>query len=210
MASIEKGILGPVNGLVGTVIGGTWKGKNYIRSKPVSSNREPSVRQLAHRAKFTLLANFLRTMRSLIAVSFKTTEMTEYNNAMKNNMHEGISGNYPDLEINYPKILVSRGDLTNATDVKAALGTGAQIAFTWTNNAGVDRATDTDKTVKVVYCPERKQTIFDYGVARRAQTDTLAVAAFAGLTVHTWFGFISEDLKMISDSMYTGSFVVPA
>jgi len=34
MGIINKGILGPVSGTVGTVIGGSWKGISYIRSKP--------------------------------------------------------------------------------------------------------------------------------------------------------------------------------
>jgi hypothetical protein len=34
MGKISKGILGGFSGTVGTVVGGKWKGIDYMRSKP--------------------------------------------------------------------------------------------------------------------------------------------------------------------------------
>lgn len=46
MAIINKGILGPVSGTVGTVIGGSWKGISYIRSQSTSRRTNFSQAQL--------------------------------------------------------------------------------------------------------------------------------------------------------------------
>jgi len=212
MASIKKGILGPISGLVGTVIGGTWKGINYIRSKPAASNREPSPAQLEQQARFALMMRCLQTLSSLLPISFKqmAIKMSAFNSAFSYNVRNAVTGTFPDFEVAYDMVLVSRGDLPNASDAKAALGTGTQIAFTWTDNTGTGKAAPTDKTVMVVHCPDRQHTIFDFGTTRAKGADSIALSAFAGHTVHTWLGFISADSRLVATSVYTGSFVLPA
>jgi hypothetical protein len=212
MGVINKGILGPFSGIVGTVIGGTWKGISYMRSRPMPVDREPTMRQLQQRAKFKLVVRFLQSLTPLITVTFKeaAVQMSGFNAAFKYNISTAVTGSYPDFELAYGNVLVSRGDLPNALNPSAVLGNGAQIKFSWTVNSGMGKAADTDKSVKVVYCPARNQAIFDFGAERSAQTDTIPVNAFAGETVHTWLAFLSENAKSVATSIYTGSMVVPA
>ena len=99
--------------------------------------------------------------------------------------------------------------MPNGLNPTAAPGAGSQIAYAWTNNSGMGKAAATDKTVKVVYCPDRNQAIFDFGAGRSTEADTIPVSAFAGQTVHTWLGFISENSKFVATSVYTGAFSVP-
>ena len=49
MGTINKGILGGFSGKVGTVIGGTWKGIDYMRSKSNRRSFVPSQKQLERR-----------------------------------------------------------------------------------------------------------------------------------------------------------------
>jgi hypothetical protein len=58
MAIINQGILGGLSGKVGTVIGGSWKGINYVRSKPVSFHDKKSNAQISQRNHFGDLAKF--------------------------------------------------------------------------------------------------------------------------------------------------------
>jgi hypothetical protein len=46
MGTINKGILGGFSGKVGTVVGGTWKGIDYMCSKSNRRNFVPSQKQL--------------------------------------------------------------------------------------------------------------------------------------------------------------------
>ena len=62
MASFQKGILGGFSGKVGTVVGGNWKGIDYMRSKGVNGNKNPTLSQLTQQAKFKLGIIFLRRM----------------------------------------------------------------------------------------------------------------------------------------------------
>jgi hypothetical protein len=206
MGIISKGILGPFSGLVGTVIGGTWKGISYIRSKPLPVDREPSLLQLEQRAKFSLVVRFLQTMTPLVHVSFKelAKKMSGFNSAFSYNIKNAVTGVYPGYELDYSLALVSRGDLPNAGNPDAAVGAGNNITWTWTDNTGVGKAAATDKAILVVYCPDRDQCIFDFGADRSTGTDTIPVAAFAGFVVETWIGFISADNKSVATSVYTG------
>ena len=89
MARFSKGILGPFSGGVGTVIGGTWKGISYMRSKPLPTNREPSIKQLEQREKFKVMVRFLRTITGLVTVTFKDSaiQMSGFNAAFKYNIN---------------------------------------------------------------------------------------------------------------------------
>ena len=62
MATFEKGILGGFSGKVGNVVGGTWKGKSYMRSKPNKRSSVPSEKQLEQQIKFKMIVLFFQTM----------------------------------------------------------------------------------------------------------------------------------------------------
>ena len=53
MGKIAQGILGGLSGKVGNVIGGSWKGIDYIRIKPSSVANPRTVGQVNQRTKFT-------------------------------------------------------------------------------------------------------------------------------------------------------------
>jgi hypothetical protein len=70
MGTIQKGILGGFSGKVGTVIGGTWKGIDFMRSKANKRTFVPSQKQLEQQLKFTLLMRFVQPLSALLEVSF--------------------------------------------------------------------------------------------------------------------------------------------
>ena len=59
MAKIKKGILGGISGTVGNVVGGNWRGIDYIRSKPSSVRNPNTEAQRAQRMRFRLVMSFL-------------------------------------------------------------------------------------------------------------------------------------------------------
>jgi hypothetical protein len=211
MGIINKGILGPVSGTVGTVIGGSWKGISYLRSQPTSSRTTFTIKQLEQQAKFALTIQFLQTMTPLLSESFKdyAVKMSGFNNAMRYTLLNAITGTYPAFEIDYNLALVSRGDLPNASSPSASSSVAGTVAYQWTNNSGVGKAQPTDASILVVYCPSRNQCIYTTaGAVRSTGSSSIPVAAFGGLTVHTYIGFISADGKSIASSLYTGQLTV--
>ena len=211
MGRITKGILGGFSGTVGTVIGGTWKGIDYMRSQPSRRTTTSSQRQKEQQAKFGLMIKFQSTMNNLLNYSFKSyaVKMTGANSAMSYNLRNAITGTYPDFLIDYSLILVSRGDLPNALNPTASAAGAGNVHYTWTNNAGTGKALDTDTAVLVIYCAARQQCIYLESAAERGdQAGTLAVTSFIGEVVETWIGFFSADGKEIATSIYTGQLTV--
>lgn len=212
MGTISKGILGGFSGTVGTVIGGTWKGIDYMRSMPARRSNTLTPAQMDQRLKFSLIVKFIQTMAGLVMISFRNyaVKMTGANNAVSYNLKNAITGTAPDFGIDYSLVLISRGDLPNALNPSAAAGAQpGKVTFTWLNNAGVGKSKNDDKALLVVHCPASNQTTYTTGsAARSALTETLDVATFSGETVETYIGFISADGKDIATSIYTGQVVV--
>jgi uncharacterized protein DUF6266 len=210
MARLRQGILGPVSGSVGTIVGANWKDIDYIRSKSSRPKGDPTPDQLDNQYKFSAVINFVSTMTELLQQTFSkyAVGMSESNAAFSYNYSNALTGVSPDYSIDYAKALVSRGDLMNATGITATV-TNKAVHFTWTDNTGLGMAAATDKAVLVAYCKNYNLTIYSVGSATRsAQAGVLDVSNFTGFTVETWIAFLSEDGLMASNSIYTGELTV--
>jgi hypothetical protein len=111
MAIITKGILGPVSGRVGNLIFYICSnGKNYVRSEPRKSNKPPSLAQVQQRSKFKFAIRFLDKFKDLIRIGFSEEKrMSPHNIALKELLTNGITGKYPNWQIDYPKLVLSKG-----------------------------------------------------------------------------------------------------
>lgn len=211
MGTISKGILGGFRGTVGTVIGGTWKGINYMRSRSDYRNTNPSEAQLAQQLKFGLCIRFISSMTGLVRITFNSfaVQKTGTNSALSYTLRNAVTGTYPLFSISYPDVLVSRGDLPNVLGPAIVSGAGSILTWSWTDNSGVGVAKATDKAILVAYCPSLNQCIYSTGSAdRSALTDSLNAGAFSGRAVETYLGFISEDGNDVATSLYTGQVTV--
>ena len=210
MGKILKGILGPFAGTVGTVVGGRWKGIDYMRSKPIPS-KSNTDKQKAQRAKFSLVSRFLTVMKELIKTSFRdvTGKMTPRNSALGYMLDHAVTGDYPNIAIDYSHVLVTQGSLHNVEIVAANSTAPGKIRFQWTNNSGDGNAKATDATILVAYCPEKNRCIFNKGAGIREQgVAELETLPFSGKTVQTWIAFVTEDGKDVASSVYTGELLV--
>ncbi len=210
MGTINKGILGGFSGKVGTVIGGTWKGIDYMRSKSNRRSFAPSQKQLEQQAKFALMMRFLQPLTALLRITFNSfaVKQTGMNSAFSYNIENAIAGTYPNYTIAYENVLVGRGDLPNVLGPAVTSGAGSVLTFSWTDNSGVGDAQPTDEALLVAYCPDLKQSIFAGGGTRSALTGDLNLLSFAGKVVETYITFVSEDLKSASTSIFTGEVTV--
>lgn len=94
--------------------------------------------------------------------------------------------------------------MPNAINPSAVATARGIVNFSWTNKAGAGKAQATDKSVLVVYCPDLQQSIYDIGAERSEGASALNVAAFSGLKVETWIGFISETGREVATIIFTG------
>jgi hypothetical protein len=211
MGTINKGILGGFSGKVGNVVGGTWKGIDYMRSKSNRGKFTPTQPQHAQHLKFALVIRFVQTMTGLVEISFGNfaVRKTGFNSAVSYTLKNAVTGTYPVYTIRYDDALVSRGDLPNVLGPAVTSGANSQLTWSWTDNSGVGIAKPTDRALLVAYCPANNQCIYTTGsAARRNLTDSLNLATFSGEDVETWIGFISEDGQNVASSIYTGKVTV--
>lgn len=209
MGKIEQGILGGFSGKVGNVVGGNWKGIDYMRIKPANVENPRTEDQLDQRSKFVTVLKFLQPLTVFIREGFAgyAVKMTEFNNAMSYNLNNAVSGVYPDYTIDYANALVSRGSRKGALNPAVASSAPGQVEFTWDDNSGEVNAGAADKAMLVVYNSVKKDAEFvTAGADRTAGNQTVTVPdAYSGDTVQAFIAFKDPETNQVSNSIYVGS-----
>ena len=212
MGKISQGVLGGFSGKVGNVVGGTWKGIDYMRIKPANVTNPRTEGQVDQRSKFSTVLRFLQPMTDFLRVGFKlyANKMTQFNAAMSYNLNNAITGAYPNFMVDYANALVTRGNLSGAANGAASSPSAGDVQITWDDNSGSGSAQATDKALIVLLNTTRQEAVFTIaGPARSAGTETISVPSeYTGEDVEVFLGFISEDGSKVANSSYLGSVAV--
>jgi len=208
MGKIKQGILGGFSGGVGTVVGGTWKGIDYMRIRPARVSNPQTDPQLDQRKKFAVTMKFLQPISQFIRIGFKNfaVKMTAMNAAFAYNIRNALKGTYPDYEISYANALVSRGNLAPALNPAVQSTISGTVEFTWADNSTDINASPLDKTMLVVYNPLKGQAVcvVDDGIRSDSPQTVTVPNSFLGDQVQCYIGFISADGQEVSNSNYAG------
>jgi hypothetical protein len=183
MAKLLSGILGPVRGKVAGVVGGSWKGKNYIRSyaKPTPTN---TTAQSNQRTDFAVAVSAAKPFVTAVFNPYYDkflSGLSGYNKFIKENIGDVVSH----ATLALPK--VTSGPLYAGTFTSATFDTSTgTTVLVWTTEHGVDGADD-DVVV---------------GYARHKGTNEVAYAALAervdagiGVPNAAWAGESYEDIE---------------
>jgi hypothetical protein len=212
MGKYKKGILGAFSGKIGTVVGSSWKGIEYMRSLPKPTTKSPSDQQMIQRAKFALVSGFFRPASTLINLGYQSLAQGKsgYNVATGDFIEDAIIGSYPNFDIDYSKVLFSKGILTGAYGI-TAVPEPSTVKVSWADNSDSGTAKATDKIVILVYNASKGQFVYNInnGATRNAEEDTLAMPAeFSGDTVEVWIAFMTPDKKIFSTSIHAGQVLI--
>jgi len=139
MAIITTGILGRTSGKVASVVGGRWKGINYIREKVVPKNPKTPLQQSQRRnMRFTVA--WAKTLIPIILIPILdrfTSRKSAYNDVVGRNVmnFEGVSDPNSitaDAANTFGnKFQISRGSLSNIPGATLATATAGH-PITWT------------------------------------------------------------------------------
>jgi len=220
MGKLLKGVNGPFSGKVGTAVGYMWKDLAVIRSRPERRRKPFSEKELNQQARFTLMNQFLVPVKDLLNISFAhlAYRMSGYNKGFSYNLKAAILGIRPNLSIDYPAVLLSRGDLAKAESATAMALSPYTLQFNWIDQSGKGNAHDTDQVYVAVFSTEKKRWFYRLDVATRsAGRFTLELnkvlldpSEFTGKPLQTYIGFIAANGSDASDSVYTGMVNMPA
>ena len=212
MGTINEGIMGGFSGTVGTVVGGNWNGIDYMRSRGANRSDAKSTPQLNQRAKFSVIIQLLKPLKDFLRVGFKSRAVgrSAFNAATSYNMENALTGTFPDYQIDYSKVMVSKGNFPGALNPAAVSGTAAKIAFTWDDNSSKTYTMADDKAMLVIYNPVKQRAISIVGGnTRRSGGQSVTLPAnFSGDEVHCYLAFQNAGRSLVSDSQFVGSLMV--
>lgn len=210
MAILKKGLLKGVSGKLGEYVCYQLDNQTVLRTIG-KSNKPPTVKQLVFRKSAILMKELLHPVKSLIKIGFSRVSTgngnNAYNCAYTYNIKHAITGTYPDLKIDFGKVLFTKGEMPVCIDqrvTKTLIG----LTFSWAREENLPGTHWSDHAVMIAYVPSLNQSIYFFGGTRRHQgTDHLPLKHIKqGHTVQTYLAFISDDHKNISDSVFTGQF----
>lgn len=216
MAIINKGILGGVSGKVGNVVGGSWKGVDYLRSLPAGVKQANSILQQAQRMKFKVLLEFLQPQVELLRIGFKpdAVKMTAFNAALSYNYQHALLGDFETgFAVDYAAALVAKGNLPAVESLVAESTVAGQISLSWSDNSAQNLAAATDVLFVSCLNPDTKTAYITLNAASRADGSALISlpAPFHGSSLQCYAGFFAIDVLIgtaskngVSNSVYAG------
>ena len=212
MATISKGILGGFSGTVGPVVGANWRGMDVIRSRPKSSRRTPSEKQLEQQLKFKLAISFLQPIKSIQSLYFGMGSgvKSRVNLAVSYTISEAIQmvAGLPELIFN--KVLITRGELTSFQNAVLTTQPGGVLHLEWEDNSTQGDAAPTDQVSIVCYCAELNNWEIYEGIVMRSDlmADVTLPAYCLGKTMEVYAFLNNEKQTAASTSLYLGQHVV--
>ncbi|MES2458114.1 MAG: DUF6266 family protein [Bacteroidota bacterium] len=207
MARLKKGILGPISGKLGPVIGATWKGIPYLRQASEKPLRERSEAQLANEGKFKFINDWLVPFHPFLGIGFQNLAVgkTAIAAAMSANYKTAFSGVFPDIEVRYAEFQISAGPLAPPAGVQAVFVAEDQISMSWSQNYKPGAAYN-DQLMLVLYSEALGLTDGFVGAVNRAvEHYTFKInPRLIGQPLHAYVSMTSMSRTLIADSIYLG------
>src|SRR5215217_5410182 len=209
MGIAKNGPFGLHTGKIGNLVYYQLNGKNVVREIG-KSNLTPSEKQLRVYMQTGLMSSFFSVILPFITTGYaaETTmsDLNAHNICMKQKREMIVKGTYPDLELAYDKILVSKGILLPA--VAPMLGQSPEgLQFSWHTDPQMAWPDSSDQAMLLAYFPETKALAYKlFGSSRLSGEDTLLIPAeLQDQHMHVYLSFIAADRSAQASSTYMGS-----
>lgn len=209
MGTLRNGLLGHYRGKIGNLVFYVVNGKQVVRTQ-TKHNYPPTVKQLQNRNELSTVMAFLKPLREFVSIGFAKaasgTVKSPYNMAVSYNKIHAVTGIYPDVVMDYAKVMVSQGNMLPAlTPTVELIADG--LKFNWLCPAGLEWPRGGDQVMLLAYFPGlQRASYLLHGAARFQCTETLSLPANV-LNEHmeVYISFIAQNRKQIADSIYLGS-----
>lgn len=215
MAILRYGLAGMLSGKLGNVVVYHVLGKEVVRMKGRIS-KAPTEKQLANRQRLSVITKFLVKMKPFIEVGFgpaaRAARVYPMNEVVKWNKSVALKGVYPDFQVDFEKVLLSKGDLPGLEGVSIVLE-GNVLRFSWLVPGGLMWPRSWDQVMLLAFFPdvvadgsEFWQAYFVLSGARRKQGfDVLEIpAALVSERIEVYVAVVSDDRGEVSTSQYLG------
>ena len=209
MGTLRNGLFGGFYGRVGNLVGYALKGKYVIRTIG-KSNKPLTPARKANCEKMKVVNEMLKPSLSAIRVGFRLavagTDRNEYNEAVSYNKKNAVQGIYPNISLDYTKVLMSMGTLPGAINPTISQ-VEENITFTWKKSDLPVSQYDTDRAMLVIYFPDLQETCCQLIGAKRVEgKDVVTISSqHINKRMEAYISFARQDGREISNSVHVGS-----
>ncbi|MCD0487912.1 DUF6266 family protein [Pedobacter sp. MC2016-14] len=215
MGIITNGILGGFRKRTGAVVGAFWRGLDVIRARPRKSEKPPTQEQLDQRVRFAMIIAFLKQIKSLIQIGYKTSAKvkTQMNIAVSENLKNAVTGVSPDFSIDFENVKYSKGTIVLPSDltVTAVAGAKANLAWGYVPASDDEDYDGSDLITVVVYNVDKEKFMYVRNIAPRSAMAYVfqLPMSFLDDVLHCYASFNSVKNKpKTSNSVYLGAITV--
>ncbi|MES2454998.1 MAG: DUF6266 family protein [Bacteroidota bacterium] len=209
MAILKNGLFGSISGKLGNTVTYDLKGKTVVRIIGKKSTKPPTVAQLANWQGMAVVNKFLKQVKLFIDVGFNVVAMAEQmypqNKAVSVIKGMALTGVYPNIELDFSKVLLSTGDLPGLLNV-AAVPESNGIRFTWDPQEWIGWPYANDQVMLMAFMPDTGSANFVLsGAPRRMGYDFLEFPpALLTERMELYISVVSDNRKRSSVSQYLG------
>ncbi|SHH03537.1 DUF6266 family protein [Pedobacter caeni] len=209
MGTLKSGLFGGFHGKVGNLVGYTLKGKYVIRmigksEKPLTPARKANCQKMT--VVNEILSPSIHAIRAGFRLAVVGTYKNEYNEAVSYNKKNALQGEYPNISLDYTKVLMSMGTLPVAVN-PSITQIEDKITFTWNPSVFPGSEYAKDRTMLVIYFPDIKETCYQLIGAKRIEgkDEILISHEHINERMEAYISFAKDNGKAVSNSVYAGS-----
>lgn len=208
MGLIKKGILDGVSGKVGNVIGASWKGIDYIRTKPDHVKNPNTRKQQAQRSKFKgvqELAHMLKYPVIRPCWDKAAVKMTGHNFFTQKNI--GAFGSDGQIE-DFSKIQAFIGDLPLPVEFNSSVDKtdGTKIVLDWKDDKDICQFSDESMLNIIILTKGTFRARAFYMTSKRSELKTeidIDAVYPDGTEINVYAFFSEDDFTRFSNSIHS-------
>lgn len=207
MAIALNGPHGHLNGKVGKLVFYMLNGQPIVRL--IGRKGKPSMLQLANYMQMAVTTKLLSRMGGFLKLGYglqaKGTVHNAHNLATSYHKKQALTGEYPNIRIDYSKVKLSQGLMPETADLKIKkLADGLEITWDPKSYTHLQR---NDSVMVMICCPETGKDQEYLNIARRSEGKCFIWMSEKALNqqIEPYISFISADGDKVSDSVYLGN-----
>lgn len=208
MAISKNSFSGPFKGKLGKMVFYILNGQQVCRT--IGRQSKPSKKQLANQQAMAATMKVLKPLKDFIKPGFelqaKGTVWNSFNLATAYTKKHALQGEYPNISVDYNKLLLSSGTLPASNEI-SIVKTEKGVLLTWDNKNLLPGAWPDDLVMVVIYHPLAEEASVHLNAAKRQDGSCFIPVASQLLAepIETFLCFKSADGERISDSVYVGN-----
>jgi hypothetical protein len=212
MGKLKNGAFGHVSGRIGNLVCYTVNGENIVREVGHNST-PPTEKKLANYQRMTVVNKFQKPLLPFLNIGFAKAAMeagqNPYNTAMSLNKINALQGEYPFIEMDYSKALVSKGELPPALAPAISILPNG-VEFTWQIPPDLDYCYQNNRAMLLLYFPRGvdacglPHAVWELSGARRRDcVDFIGIDNHEhGKPFEAYISFIADDRLQVSSSVW--------